>query len=125
MKQKIRFARIIVLVGFLTLAAPVLLSPVSAATPSGVGAEFDESFDKTLGTGTGGADCPSGFNCVSGIAIPETGLPDTPIEIILLNFMRWLFGIFGFLAIITFLIAGIQYFMAAGNPEIAKKSEKW
>lgn len=105
MKQKIRLVRIVVLVGILTLAAPSLLSPVFAQN-----AKVNE--------------CPEGMNCVSGIAIPETGLPDTAIEQILFTFMQWLFGIFGFLAIITFLIAGIQYFMAAGNPDTAKKAKQ-
>lgn len=106
MKQKIRLVRIVVLVGLLILAAPALLSPVFAQ-------------------GTGSSNpCPQGMNCVSGIAIPQTGLPDTPIEQILLVFMQWLFGIFGFLAIITFLIAGIQYFMAAGNPDTAKRAKQ-
>jgi hypothetical protein len=37
--------------------------------------------------------------------------------------MNWLFGIFAFLAIISFIISGIQYFMATGNPETAKKAK--
>ena len=102
MKQKLRMVRIIVLVGILTFAAPALLSPVLAADPT---------------------PCPAGMECVAGIAFPATGLPDTRIEDILLSFMSWLFGIFGFLAIIVFLIAGIQYFMAAGNPDSAKKAK--
>lgn len=107
MKQKIRLVRIVVLVGLLTLAAPSLLSPVFAQTP---------------------IPTPTTTTCAgevrAGICFPATELPSTPIEIILLNFMQWLFGIFGFLAIITFLIAGIQYFMAAGNPDIAKKAKQ-
>ncbi len=105
MKQKMRLIRTVVLVGLLTFAAPALLSPVFAQNNNGI-------------------PCPEGMNCVSGIAIPQTGLPNTPIEQILLTFMQWLFGIFGFLAIITFLIAGIQYFMAAGNPDSAKKAKQ-
>lgn len=118
MKQKIRLARIIVLVGFLTLVAPFLLSP------SHVQAAVQERLD-ALSAANNAASSP---NCdgeiVAGICVPETGLPDTPIEDILLSFMSWLFGIFGFLAIITFIIAGIQYFMAAGNPETAKKAKQ-
>lgn len=108
MKQKLRVARIVVLVGFLTLAAPALLSPVFAQT--------------TPAQTTGTVKCEGEVR--SGICFPATELPSTPIETILLNLMRWLFGIFGFLAIITFLIAGIQYFMAAGNPDSAKKAKQ-
>ena len=93
--------RIIVLVGILTFAAPVLLSPVLAATT-----------------------CPAGTTAEAGICVPITDLPDTPIEVILLNLMSWLFGIFGFLSIIAFLIAGMQYLIAAGNPDSAKKAKQ-
>ncbi len=116
MNQKIRLARIIVLVGFLILAAPLVLTPVLAQSNSLGGGIANAA--------AGTSDCPTGYSCTSGIAIPETELPDTPIEALLLNFMSWLFGIFGFLAIITFLIAGIQYFMAAGNPDSAKKAKQ-
>lgn len=111
MKQKIRFARIIVLVGFLILAAPFLLSPVLAQSSLG-------------GDLAGDVYTQCDGEVLAGVCVPATGLPNTPIEQILLSFMYWLFGIFGFLAIITFLIAGIQYFMAAGNPEVAKKAKQ-
>jgi hypothetical protein len=77
-------------------------------------------------TAAGGTDC--GGNSIAGICFPETELPGSngniTIEGILKNFMNWLFSIFAFLAIISFIIAGIQYFMAAGNPESAKKAKQ-
>lgn len=115
MKQKMKLVRVLLFVSVLTFMAPVLLSPVLAqpVTPA-----------PTPAPSTANNTCPTGTEPSSGICIPtETGLPNSTIADILLNFMRWLFGIFGFLAIITFIIAGIQYFMAAGNPEIAKKAK--
>lgn len=115
MKQKMKLVRVLLFVSVLTFMAPVILSPVIAQNPTTGGAA-------TAGNAAVN-ECPNGMVARSGICFPETQLPSTPIETILLNFMRWLFGIFGFLAIITFVIAGIQYFMAAGNPDTIKKAK--
>ena len=37
------------------------------------------------------------------------------VTTILINFMKWMLYLFGFLAIIAFVISGIQYLIAAGN----------
>jgi hypothetical protein len=117
MKQNISLVRIVFLVAVLALAAPLLLtSSVEAATAVPAPAP---------------AAAPAKASCsgkaIAGICFPETQLPgsggDVTIEGILKNFMNWLFGIFAFLAIISFIISGIQYFMAAGNPEIMKKAK--
>lgn len=42
----------------------------------------------------------------------------------LTTFLKWLLGIFGLIAIISFLISGIMYFSAAGNKEEAEKAKK-
>jgi hypothetical protein len=65
-------------------------------------------------------------NCdtVAGICFPKTELPKTSVEGILSNFLKWLLGIFSVLAIISFTIAGIQYFMAAGDENQAKNAKK-
>lgn len=120
MKQKLRLVRILVLISILTFAAPAFLSPVFAATTTTGTAATTTT--KTTTTTTTDTKCEGEVR--AGICFPETNLPDTPIEEILLNLMRWLFGIFGFLAIITFLIAGMQYFAAAGNPDTAKKAKQ-
>ncbi len=69
------------------------------------------------------------FTSMAGVCVPtETGLPETPIASILSNFLSWILGIFGFIAIIAFVISGIQYLTAAGNEtqiENAKKAMKW
>jgi len=59
-------------------------------------------------------------NCVfasgSGVYIPtDTGLPAGDIKGVLSNLMNWLLGIFGILAVISFVISGIQYIIAAGD----------
>lgn len=107
MKQKIKFFRVLFFVALLVFMAPVILSP---------------SFAQTRSENT----CPDGMQSqpVSGICIPASSLPNTPIEVILLNFMYWILGIFGFLAVISFVIAGIQYILAAGNPDAAKRAKQ-
>lgn len=45
----------------------------------------------------------------------ESGLPVSPILDIVSNTMLWILAIFGFLAIIGFVISGILYLTAAGN----------
>ncbi len=51
------------------------------------------------------------------LEIPKTGLPKSEdgIASILSNFLSWLLGVFGIIAIISFIISGIQYFMSAGD----------
>lgn len=58
----------------------------------------------------------------------ESNLPAGSIYGIILNLMRWILGIFGFIGIIGFVIAGIMYLTAAGSDdqiEKAKKAMKW
>lgn len=59
-----------------------------------------------------------------------TGLPDPVggIGEVLMNLMDWLLGIFGMLAVIAFVISGIQYLLAAGDErqaETAKRNMKY
>jgi hypothetical protein len=61
------------------------------------------------------------------INIPETNLPSPPggIQAILSNLLAWILGIIGMIAIISFAIAGFQYFYSAGDQtkmETAKKN---
>lgn len=66
--------------------------------------------------------CASG----SGVDIPtDTGLPGGSIKGILTNILNWLLGIFGILALISFVISGIQYIISAGdekNMQTAKRN---
>jgi hypothetical protein len=61
------------------------------------------------------------------IIVPDTGLPSPPggIKAILSNVLTWMLGIIGMIAIISFVISGLQYFYAAGdekNMETAKRN---
>lgn len=58
----------------------------------------------------------------------ETKLPAGTIYGIIGNLMMWLLGIFGFIGIIGFVIAGIMYLTAAGSDDQitkAKAAMKW
>lgn len=55
----------------------------------------------------------------NGICVPTTGLPDGKIIEILSTLMLWLLSIVGILAIIAFVISGIQYMTAVGDPKQA------
>ena len=102
--------------------------------------------------GGGGALCPMGTAMENGICIPTaTGLSrgDTttnsitigfltisiqsicmlgPIACVLATFMNWSLSIVGFIAIISFVLAGFQYLLAFGDPksmEKAKSHVRW
>lgn len=58
----------------------------------------------------------------------DTGLSETPVASIFINLMKWMLYLFGFLAIIAFVISGIQYLAASGNMnmiETAKRNMKF
>ena len=60
-----------------------------------------------------------------GITIPSnTGLPDRLFIPILQDLVTWLLMIFGFIAIISFLVSGIMYLMAAGDEKAQEKAKK-
>lgn len=77
--------------------------------------------------------CPSGFDSSSGVCIPtNTGLPSPsgsdPVASVIENVMMWLLGIVGIIAIIAFVISGMQYLLSAGNQnmiETAKRNMQW
>jgi hypothetical protein len=57
------------------------------------------------------------------------GMPggcDSPSTVkgIIVNFTYWLLGIFGFLAVIAFVIYGIMYLTAAGDEEQIKRAKR-
>jgi hypothetical protein len=55
---------------------------------------------------------------------PNLGISDKPITVILANFVKWLLGIFGFIAIIAFIISGIQYLVSAGDEDMQQRAKK-
>lgn len=64
-----------------------------------------------------------------GVSLPQnTGLPSRSLVDVISNFTNWILGIFGFLAIISFIVSGIMYFLSAGDDkrqEKAKKQMQW
>lgn len=80
---------------------------------------------------SGAPDCSAtpGYTLLSGVCVPsDTGLSDADISVIAKNVMLWLIGIFGALAVIAFIISGIQYLTSAGDEksiETAKRNMKW
>jgi hypothetical protein len=79
--------------------------------------------------------CPDGTNweIVSGVCIPKTtGLPDPgtddPLAVVIRNVMNWLLLVVGVIAIIAFVISGMQYLLSAGSQDVietAKRNMKW
>jgi glucose uptake protein GlcU len=69
------------------------------------------------------------FANAANVPLPtSSGLPQGTLAGVISNFTNWLLGIFGFLAIISFLISGIMYFLAVGDDnaqEKAKKQMQW
>ena len=63
------------------------------------------------------------------VYIPDgtvTGLPDPPdrIEGVLKNILNWMLGIVGVIAVIGFVISGIQYILAAGSEKTIETAKR-
>ena len=60
------------------------------------------------------------------LVVPVTNLPEAPggIRAILANLLAWILSIFGVIAIISFAVSGIQYFMAAGDEKRMDTAKK-
>jgi Na+-driven multidrug efflux pump len=64
---------------------------------------------------------PSG----TGIVLPQgTGLSDKSVAQIIRNLLTWLLGIVGVIAIIGFVISGIQYLTSAGNEDQMQSAKR-
>ena len=69
--------------------------------------------------------CPPGMVRDAGVCFPtNTGLSEAPIQDILITFMNWLLGIVGMIAIIAFVITGMQYLAAVGDAKLAETAKK-
>ena len=63
-----------------------------------------------------------------GVTLPNVGLPSATLISVVQGLVSWLLAIFGFLAIISFLISGTMYFLAVGDEkemDKARKQMKW
>lgn len=78
---------------------------------------------------TTAAGCAAGYTKVSGVCFPTgTGLSENSVLEIVTRFVNWLLAIFGFIAILGFVISGIQYLTSAGDEsqaETAKRNMKY
>ncbi len=83
----------------------------------------------TTGNPTGGTvDTSTGW--IGGLAAVKggSGLPNASVGTIISNLLTWILAIFGFIAIIGFVISGILYLTAAGNDKqitTAKTAMTW
>lgn len=81
---------------------------------------------KTTGGATPTVKCdPAKFKEYAGVCFPlNTGLSETSVAKIVINLMKWMLYLFGFLAIISFVISGIQYLVAAGNMNMIETAKR-
>lgn len=115
-------------------------TPVSGACPDsgsnlGTSATCSANTDgKTMccGSGSGTTTSSSTAKCdttkfkeYAGVCFPiNTGLSETSVAGIIVNLMKWMLYLFGFLAIIAFVISGIQYLSAAGNMNMIETAKR-
>lgn len=89
--------------------------------------KYCKSSTTTPGGGTTTAvKCdPAKFKEYAGVCFPlNTGLSETSVASIIINLMKWMLYLFGFLAIIAFVISGIQYLSAAGNMNMIETAKR-
>lgn len=67
----------------------------------------------------------SGKTMAAGVSFPDVGLPDPTggLPAIVEGLVKWLLGIFGFLAILSFIISGAMYFFSSGDDTAMKKAK--
>lgn len=75
---------------------------------------------------SGAVTCPADFTLGSGgVCFPaDTGLSSQTVSDLLINLMNWFLGIVGIIAIIAFVISGLQYFLAAGDEKMAETAKR-
>jgi heme/copper-type cytochrome/quinol oxidase subunit 2 len=72
-------------------------------------------------------DPPNFEQLPGGLCVPSsdvTNLSNAEADDILTNFLLWLLGIFGVIAVVAFVISGIQYLTSAGDPEQAETAKR-
>ncbi len=100
--------------GVLTCVASVYGSSGSSGTGSSA---FGSS-------GYSMVNCPNGV-IRSGVCFPMvTGLSDMPLILLIMRVMNWLLAIFGMIAIIAFVISGLQYLLSAGDEDAAETAKR-
>lgn len=93
--------------------------------PTPLSCVVDPSYDNGETNPVAGATPCEGGVMRSGICFPTgTGLSSAPVGLLLMRLMNWLLAIFGTLAIIAFVISGIQYLVSAGNEEMIETAKR-
>lgn len=66
----------------------------------------------------------NGWEGTGGLPDPTGNSGGHPIAVVLEKFLNWLLGIFGLLAIISFIVAGALYLTAQGEEQQIQKAKK-
>lgn len=77
------------------------------------------------GSGNGGGN-GGGSGSGKGVYIPgsEIGLSDKSIQEILINLLTWALEVVGVLALLGFVISGVQYIIASGNENVMENAKR-
>ncbi len=75
-------------------------------------------------TGVNSVGCENGEK-IGGVCFPnDTGLSGASITDILENLFSWLMGLFTTLAVMAFVVSGVQYLTAAGNQDLMESGKR-
>lgn len=104
---------------------------VGGTAGTGAGTGSGGSFGTGTGSGSGSSAGGSAGTVLcdgvmrSGICFPTgTGLSSAPVGFLLMRLMSWLLALFGMIAIIAFVISGMQYLISAGNEEMIETAKR-
>ena len=108
-----------------TNPAPVVYGPQEATgTGSFPGGSPTSAANSGLGTMPAGSSTSAAANGVYLPSSSDIGLSDRGIKDILTSVLKWLLSIVGVLALIGFVISGIQYILAAGDEKLMETGKK-
>ena len=100
-----------------------------ACEPTSAGSNADTSGVVTNPNDYVGGSSGTSASCsgekIAGVCFPSgTGLSESDVGTIISNFLSWALGIFGVLALIAFVVSGIQYLVSAGNEDMIKTAKR-
>jgi hypothetical protein len=101
-------------------------SPYNVINPSGNGGSNGGGPGGIVAgaNGSNSPKCGANFQDIGGVCFPtNTGLSEAPIAAIIGNIFAWLMGLFTTLAVLAFVVSGIQYLMASGNEHMAETAK--
>ncbi len=76
-------------------------------------------------TTLGSLNCATGYQKVAGVCFPAgTGLSEKTVLEIIAALVSWLLAIFGFIALLGFIISGIQYLLSTGDEGMAETAKR-